>query len=88
LRPLLPSTLDLSARVEQLKPDVILIQTDSPSRDTLEHLAVAHEELPRPVVMFANQGDARVMRLGLPGSSDGSLGPQAGMSKSASASFR
>jgi response regulator NasT len=59
---LLPSTLDLSARVEQLKPDVILIQTDSPSRDTLEHLAVAHEELPRPVVMFANQGDARVIR--------------------------
>ena len=59
---LLPSTLDLSARVEQLKPDVILIQTDSPSRDTLEHLAVAHGELPRPVVMFANQGDAKVIR--------------------------
>lgn len=59
---LLPSVLDLSARVEQLKPDVILIQTDSPSRDTLEHLAVANAELPRPVVMFANQGDAQVIR--------------------------
>ena len=59
---LLPSALDLAARVEELKPDVILIQTDAPSRDTLEHLAVANEGLPRPVVMFANQGDAGMIR--------------------------
>jgi response regulator NasT len=62
---LLPSVLDLSARVEQLKPDVILIQTDSPSRDTLEHLAVSNAGFPRPVVMFANQGDAKVVRTAL-----------------------
>lgn len=59
---LLPSTLDLSAKVEQIRPDIILIQTDSPSRDTLEHLAVINAELPRPVVVFANQGEAPVVR--------------------------
>jgi response regulator NasT len=59
---LLPSALDLAAKVEAIKPDVILIQTDSPSRDTLEHLAVSNEELPRPVVMFASKGDGSVVR--------------------------
>ncbi len=59
---LLSSALDLSARVEQLRPDVILIQTASPSRDTLEHLAVSNAELPRPVVMFASEGDGKVIR--------------------------
>ncbi|MCK9285044.1 MAG: ANTAR domain-containing protein [Rhodocyclaceae bacterium] len=59
---LLPSVLDLSARVEQLRPDAILIQTDSPSRDTLEHLAVANAELPRPVVMFSSKSDSQTIR--------------------------
>lgn len=62
---LLPSCLDLAARIEELKPDIILIQTEAPSRDTLEHLAIVHETLPRPVVMFANKGDGRVIRKAL-----------------------
>lgn len=62
---LLPSCLDLAARIEELRPDIILIQTDAPSRDTLEHLALAHETLPRPVVMFANSGDGGVVRKAL-----------------------
>lgn len=59
---LLASTLDLAAKVEDIRPDVILIQTDSPSRDTLEHLAVANQDLPRPVVMFANKCDTSMVR--------------------------
>lgn len=62
---LLPSCLDLAARIEDLRPDIILIQTEAPSRDTLEHLAIVHETLPRPVVMFANKGDGRVIRKAL-----------------------
>lgn len=62
---LLPSSLDLAARVEQIRPDIILIQTEAPSRDTLEHLALAHETLPRPVVMFADKSDARMIRKAL-----------------------
>lgn len=59
---LLPTTTDLTRRVEEICPDVILIQTDSPSRDTLEHLAVINAAAPRPVVMFAKNRDGRVMR--------------------------
>ena len=59
---LLPTTADLTRRVEEIGPDVILIQTDAPSRDTLEHLAVINAAAPRPVVMFAKNRDGRVMR--------------------------
>jgi response regulator NasT len=59
---LLPTAADLTRRVEEIGPDVILIQTESPSRDTLEHLAVINEAAPRPVVMFAKNGDGRTMR--------------------------
>lgn len=59
---LVPDTLDLSDQVQRLRPDVILIQTESPSRDTLEHLAVLERDMPRPVLMFANERDSTVMR--------------------------
>lgn len=59
---LLPTAADLTRRVEEIGPDVILIQTESPSRDTLEHLAVINTAAPRPVVMFAKSGDGRTMR--------------------------
>lgn len=58
----LPSALDLSAQIERIKPDVILIETDSPSRDTLENLAVMDREMPRPVIILTSEGDADVMR--------------------------
>jgi response regulator NasT len=59
---MLSSVLDLSARVEALKPDIIIVSTDSPSRDTLEHLALMNRELPRPVVMFSRDRDSQVIR--------------------------
>ncbi|HEY6896327.1 MAG TPA: ANTAR domain-containing protein [Rhodocyclaceae bacterium] len=59
---LLPSCLDLSSKVEEIKPDIILIQTDDPSRDTLEHLAVVNDELPRPVVVFARKHSSAAIR--------------------------
>jgi response regulator NasT len=58
----LPSVLDLTAQIESIHPDVILIETDSPSRDTLENLAVMSREMPRPVVMLTSEGDSDVMR--------------------------
>lgn len=59
---MLPDTLDLSTQVQAIKPDVILIQTDSPSRDTLEHLAVLGRDMPRPILMFARDSDSRIIR--------------------------
>lgn len=59
---LVPDTLDLSAQVQRLRPDVILIETESPSRDTLEHLAVIGRDMPRPVLMFAKERDSKIIR--------------------------
>ena len=52
----------LSREVERLQPDVILIDSDSPSRDTLEHLATMNRDLPRPVVMFTHDDGENVIR--------------------------
>lgn len=39
--------------VKSFDPDVILIDVESPRRDTLEQLTLIREQQPRPVVMFA-----------------------------------
>lgn len=38
--------------VLDLRPDIILIEVDSPTRDTLEQLTTVREQAPSPVVMF------------------------------------
>lgn len=43
---------DLYDAVRRLLPDAIIIDTDSPTRDTLEHLCLITESCPRPIVMF------------------------------------
>lgn len=53
---------DLARQVEAVKPDMILIGTDNPSRDTLEHLAAMNRDMPRPVVIFADEGDQNCIR--------------------------
>lgn len=53
----LASAHDLPAQVAEIKPDVILIETDAPSRDTLEHLAAMERDAPRPVIVFARESD-------------------------------
>jgi two-component system, response regulator / RNA-binding antiterminator len=39
--------------VTRLAPDVVIIDSESPSRDTLEHVALLAGSNPRPVVVFA-----------------------------------
>lgn len=57
-----PSTFDLHRQVGALKPDIIIIDTDSPDRDTLENLCVVTRDDPRPVVMFTHDGDSDKIR--------------------------
>lgn len=47
----------LHDEVLRLSPDAIIVDTDSPSRDTLEHLCFVTESCPRPIVMFSSDGD-------------------------------
>ncbi|MEO7854092.1 MAG: ANTAR domain-containing protein [Rubrivivax sp.] len=39
--------------VVQLSPDVVIVDSESPTRDTLEHLAALSASNPRPVVVFS-----------------------------------
>ena len=58
----LSSALELSDQVLNTKPDVIFIQADSPSRDTLEHLAIMNRDCPRPVLLFSQDADSEMIR--------------------------
>lgn len=53
---------ELYAKVKTMAPDVIIIDTDSPSRDTLEHVALLSEQDPRPIVMFSADRDGDTIR--------------------------
>ena len=59
---ILAGSENLTAEVERLQPDVILIDTDSPSRDTLEHLATMNKDMPRPVVIFTQEDGKNAIR--------------------------
>lgn len=53
---------ELYAKVKTMAPDVIIIDTDSPSRDTLEHVALLSERHPRPIVMLSADRDGDTIR--------------------------
>lgn len=55
-------SIDLPARVQSCKPDVVLIDSDSPSRDVMEQVCLVTRDLPRPIVMFTDERDPGVMR--------------------------
>jgi response regulator NasT len=58
----LPDTADLDQAVAQMQPDVIIIDTESPSRDTLENICVVSRDDPRPIVMFTHDGETEQIR--------------------------
>ena len=62
----------LLMRIQAIDPDVILIDLENPSRDTLEQMFQVSRAVRRPVAMFVDQSDAasisgldRRRRLGL-----------------------
>jgi response regulator NasT len=61
----LESPLALLRHVEQQRPDIILIDTESPSRDVLEQLAAVSGNAPRPVVMFTEDAQDDAIRSAL-----------------------
>jgi response regulator NasT len=58
----LASPIELLRTVEKLCPDVIIIDTDSPSRDVLEHIVVISRDEPRPIVMFSGDDAPQAIR--------------------------
>jgi response regulator NasT len=55
-------SLGLMERMGELAPDVIIIETESPDRDTLEHLCAMSRHQPRPVVMFTDDDNEETIR--------------------------
>ena len=58
----LSSPVAMLSTIEQLSPDVIVIGTESPGREVLEHLVVLTRHTPRPVVMFSSDGAQETIR--------------------------
>ena len=55
----------LLERVAALQPDVIIIGTDSPTRDTLEQLSFVSREQPRPIVLFTDDRENTTIQAAL-----------------------
>ena len=58
----LASPLALLRAIDEHRPDIIVIDTESPSRDVLEHLVVMSQHTPRPVIMFASDATPETIR--------------------------
>ena len=56
------NAMNLLAQVRRIKPDVIIIDSDSPDRDTLEHVCMVTRDDPRPIVMFTQDADQGLMQ--------------------------
>ncbi len=58
----LDRAIDLPKWVADLEPDAIIMDVESPSRDTLEQIVVMTEASPRPIVMFSQDQSREAMR--------------------------
>lgn len=56
------SLLDMEATIQREQPDIIMIDTESPSRDTLEHICLYSQTCPQPVVVFTDDHDTEKLR--------------------------
>jgi response regulator NasT len=52
----------LPEAVEQLRPDVVVVRSDSGVRDILEHIAVVTQHARRPIALFTESDDRPTMR--------------------------
>jgi response regulator NasT len=59
---LLASPLEIYNAVKTSSPDVIIIDTESPSRDSLESLAFVSRDRPHPIVMFSGDRSSETIR--------------------------
>ena len=53
----LPIDVFLPERLAQIGPDMIIVDTESGARDTLEHVVVATRDARRPIVLFTRDED-------------------------------
>ncbi|MGK0247620.1 MAG: response regulator NasT [Oleispira sp.] len=57
----LESAQGLIKNVEIHQPDIIIMDLESPDRDTLESMTVLNQHNPKPVIMFSDEGDSQII---------------------------
>ena len=57
----LESAQGLIKNVEVHQPDIIIMDLESPDRDTLENMTVLNQHNPKPVIMFSDEGDSQII---------------------------
>jgi response regulator NasT len=57
----LPPDIFLPEKIAQLRPDLIIIDTDSDARDVLEHIVIATRDERRPIVLFTDDSTTSSM---------------------------
>ena len=58
----LSGPVDLHETLRAVQPDVVIVDMDSPDRDTLEDMQRITSEQPRPIVMFVDESDSESIR--------------------------
>ena len=53
----LPADVFLAERIEQLQPDLVIVDAESDARDALEHVVMSSRETRRPIVLFSDDDD-------------------------------
>lgn len=56
------SAFMIPRRVASLQPDLVIIDTESPSRDVLEQIVMVSQDEPRPIVMVSADGAPTAIR--------------------------
>lgn len=56
------SAFMIPRKVASLQPDIVMIDTDSPSRDVLEQVVIVSQNEPRPIVMVSDDGQPSAIR--------------------------
>ena len=56
------SLMEMEDAIRREAPDVIMIDTESPNRDTLEHICLYSQTCPMPVVVFTEDDDSEKLR--------------------------
>lgn len=53
---------NILSSISKLQPDVIIMDCESPDRDTIENLRIVARENPKPIVMFVEDGDGSLAK--------------------------
>jgi len=53
---------NILSSIKQLQPDLIIMDCDSPDKNTIDNLRIVARENPKPIVMFVEDGDGTLAK--------------------------